>query len=238
MNTQSNPIMTFHSRRPILAALVITAAYLLMSVLFRYASRSILPGFDPDFVGLVALAVVVAIHLTILGWWRESGFNRTSEWRNARLMWFPFVVVLVLPFLRGIHSSDWSKFAYLALAYALTGFMEEGLMRGIVMRTLKPTGVNRSIVISALLFGLFHIGNLVSRNPAIVFAQMLGAFVHGIGLGAFRHKTNTIWFPVILHALHDLALQYSNFPTIPLDVVMVTLLMLYGIYLLRGQGHE
>ena len=91
----------------------------------------------------------------------------------------------------------------------------------------------RSILISSLLFGLLHIGNLMYRNPAIVFAQMLGAFVHGIGLGAIRLRTNTIWFPVILHGLHDLALKYTNFPAIPLDVVQVTLLMLYGIYLLR-----
>lgn len=30
------------------------------------------------------------------------------------------------------------------------------------------------------------------------------------------------------------ALKYTNFPAIPLDVVQVTLLMFYGIYLLRG----
>jgi membrane protease YdiL (CAAX protease family) len=112
--------------------------------------------------------------------------------------------------------------------------MEEGLMRGIVLRVLKPTGSTRSVVISSLLFGLMHIGNLLYRNPFIVFAQMIGAFVHGIGLSAIRLRTNTIWFPVILHGLHDLALKYTNFPAIPLDVVQVTLLMVYGIYLLRG----
>jgi len=53
-----------------------------------------------------------------------------------------------------------------------------------------------------------------------------------------RLRTNTIWFPVILHRLHDLALKYTNFPAIPLDVVQVTLLMIYGIYLLRGWNNS
>jgi hypothetical protein len=49
-----------------------------------------------------------------------------------------------------------------------------------------------------------------------------------------RLRTNTIWFAVVLHGLHDLALKYTNFPVIPLDVVEVALLMIYGVYLLRG----
>lgn len=106
-------------------------------------------------------------------------------------------------------------------------------MCGIVLCVLKPTGTTRSVVISAVLFGLIQIGNLLYRNLMIVFAQMSGAFVHSIGLGAIRLRTNTIWFPVILHGLHDLALKYTNFPAIPLDVAQVTLLMIYGIYLLR-----
>ena len=111
--------------------------------------------------------------------------------------------------------------------------MEEGLMRGIVLQVLKPIGINRSVVISSLLFGLMHIGNMLYRNPFIVLAQMVGAFVHGIGLGAIRLRTNTIWFVIVLHGLHDLLLKFTNFPAIPLDVVQVTLLMIYGIYLLR-----
>ena len=140
----------------------------------------------------------------------------------------------VLPFLKGFAPSDWSTFLYL-LVDTLTGFMEEGLMRGIVMRVLKPAGATRSVVISALLFGLMHIGNLLYRNPFIVLAQMVGAFVHGIGLGAIRLRSNTIWFVVFLHGAHDLVLKYTNFPAIPLDEIQVTLLMLYGIYLLRDK---
>lgn len=227
-------ILNFFQRRPLAAAVLIFFFYVILSTLAGLAAKALLPQVQPEFTALVVMSGFVAAALTLLGWWKESGFNPPAEWREVRLLWFPFLVVLGLPFLAGFKPSAWGTFVYLLSAYALTGFMEEGLMRGIVLRVLRPLGVTRSVVISSLLFGLLHIANLLYRSPAIVLAQMVGAFVHGIGLAAIRYRTNTIWFPVILHALHDLALKYTNFPAIPLDVVQVTLLMLYGIYLLRS----
>ncbi|MEZ4865249.1 MAG: CPBP family intramembrane glutamic endopeptidase [Caldilineaceae bacterium] len=221
--------------RPLLTAVLILIAYLVIATLCGFAAQLWFPQYQADFVALIALSILLAITLTLLGWWRVTGFNGPAAWRRLPWAWIPFVIVLVLPFLRGLQTSDWNTFVYLLIGYALTGFMEEGLMRGIVMRVLRPTGVTRTVVISALLFGFMHIGNLLYRNPAIVAAQMLGAFVHGIGLGAIRLRTNTIWVVVLLHGLHDLALKYTNFPAIPLDVVQVTLLMLYGLYLMRDQ---
>ena len=231
MKTQTK---SFFTKRPVVAAIAIFAVYLIISTLMGLAAKTLFPQFQPEFIALIGLSVMVALSLSALGWWQYAGFNQPTAWHDSYLMWFPFVVVLVLPFLIGLKTSDWGTFVYLVIGYALTGFMEEGLMRGIVLRMLEPTGTTRSVVISALLFGLMHIGNLLYRNPFIVLAQMVGAFVHGIGLASFRLRTNTIWFPVILHGLHDLALKYTNFPAIPLDAIQVTLLMIYGIYLLNG----
>ena len=225
----------FFDQRPVLSSVIIFFVYLIISTLLGLAAKAWFPQFQPEFIALIALSVLIVLTLTLLGWWKESGFNSPSEWRPLPLVWIPLVVVIVLPFLLGVKPSDWNTFFYLVIGYALTGFMEEGLMRGIVLRVLKPTGVTRSVVLSALLFGLMHIGNLLYRNPFIVMAQMLGAFVHGIGLGAIRLRNNSIWFVILLHGLHDLFLKYTNFPSIPLDVVQVTLLMLYGIYLLRDK---
>jgi membrane protease YdiL (CAAX protease family) len=226
-------LLIYFQRFPTLSAVTIFLVGLVLSTLAGLAAKALLPQIQPEFTALIIMSALVTITLTLFGWWREAGFNPPAEWREARLMWLPFIVVLGLPFLAGIKTSDWGTFVYFATGYALTGFMEEGLMRGIIWRVLKPTGVLRNVVVSSLLFGLMHVGNLLYRTPFIVLAQMIGAFVHGIGLSAIRYRTNTIWFPVILHGLHDLALKYTNFPAIPLDVVQVTILMLYGIYLLR-----
>ncbi len=221
-------------RRPILSAVIISIADILISFAIGLAAKALLPQFQPDFVTLVVMTVLVALALSALGWWKAAGFNPPAEWRNVGLVVIPFAIVIGLPFLKGIQTSDWGTFAYLVAGYAMTGFMEEGLMRGIVLRMLKPTGITRSVVISSLLFAMLHMTNFLFRSPAIVLAQMLGAFVHGIGLSAIRLRTNTIWFVVILHGLHDLFLKYTNFPAIPLDVVQVTLIMVYGIYILRS----
>ena len=227
-------VQAFFESRPVLSAVLIFAAFVVISALFGVTAKALFPQYQPEFVATIALSAAVAIALSGLGWWKAAGFNLPAEWRDSRLMIVPFVIVLGLPFLMGVKTSDMGTFTYLLIGYALTGFMEEGLMRGIVLRVLKPTGIKNSVLISSVLFGLMHIGNLLYRNPFIVFAQMIGAFVHGIGLSAIRLRSNTIWFPVVLHALHDLALKYTHFPAIPLDVVQVTLLMIYGIYLLRG----
>lgn len=237
VSSSSNPrtaLQAFFEQHPIQSVVLIFAVFVVVSALCGLSAKALFPQYQPDFIATIALSVVIALALSALGWWKVAGFNFPTEWRDSRLMIVPFIIVLGLPFLKGIKITDVKTFVYLLIGYALTGFMEEGLMRGIVLRVLKPTGTTRSVVISSLLFGLMHIGNLLYRNPMIVFAQMIGAFVHGIGLSAIRLRSNTIWFPVVLHGLHDLALKYTNFPAIPLDVVQVTLLMLYGIYLLRG----
>ena len=223
----------FAQQHPIISAILIFVSYLFVSTLFGLAAKASFPQFQPEFLALIGLSLCVALTISTLGWWKEAGFNAPAQWREIGLVIIPFLVVIGLPFLKGINTENLNSLTYLFIGYALTGFMEEGLMRGIVLRVLKPTGVTRSVVISSLLFGLLHIGNLLYRNPFIVLAQMLGAFVHGIGLAAIRLRTNTIWFVVILHGLHDLLLKYTNFPAIPLDVVQVTLLMIYGIYILR-----
>jgi uncharacterized protein len=233
-NTPRAALLAFFEKRPILSAVLIFASFVLVSAALGLAAKALFPQYQPEFIATIALSLVVALALSVLGWWKTAGFNFPREWRDSRLMIVPFLIVLGLPFLKGIKTSDAATFFYLAIAYALTGFMEESLMRGVVMRVLKSTGTTKSVVISSLLFGLMHIGNLLYRSPFIVLAQMLGAFVHGIGLGAIRLRTDTLWFPVILHGLHDMALKYTNFPAIPLDVVQVTLLMIYGIWLLRG----
>ncbi|MDF2626948.1 MAG: Abortive infection protein [Symbiobacteriaceae bacterium] len=225
----------FIDRRPVVSALFVLIAFLIVSFLFGIGAEALLPQYQPEFVAVIGLTVVVLGALAALRWWRETGFNAPARWRDAHLLLVPAIIVAVLPFLRGFKGQNTGMFVYLLAAYALTGIMEEGLFRGIVMRILRPTGVARSVWISALLFSFAHVGNMLYRNPVIVLSQMVGAFVFGIGAAAIRLRTNTIWFMVVLHAVHDLALQYSNFPLIPLDVAQVTLLMLYGLYLLRAK---
>jgi membrane protease YdiL (CAAX protease family) len=71
---------------------------------------------------------------------------------------------------------------------------EEWICRGLIFGSLRSRyGVVRSMVLSALVFGLMHV------QPVPV----LNAFVLGLVLAFIYHKTNSLWSSVILHALYN-----------------------------------
>lgn len=221
-------------RFPIVSAVILFALDLLLGAVSGILAKALLPEADPAFVAMCVLAVAIAGLLTLLRWWREAGFNGRSQWRELRLLWLPAFVAIVLPLFGGFKEVDPRLVIYLTIGYLITGFMEEAWVRGLILRVLQPVGPVRAVLISALLFALLHVTNFLFRDPAIVLAQMVGAFCFGVAFGALRLRTNTIWFLIALHMLHDLLLHLSGFPTIPLNVVQDVILLIYGIYLLRG----
>ena len=82
-------------------------------------------------------------------------------------------------------------------------------------------------------------GNVVNRDSvAIVLAQSVGAFAFAVGYGALRLRTNTIVPLMALHFGHDLVLQLTNLPLIPVDVAQDVILLGYGIWILRAIRRE
>ena len=228
------PLLALFRRHPLLSAVMVWLVDLLLINGFIWLGSRFLPaGIDPSFAALWPGVIVLALFVTLLGWWRQVGFNGPASWRDLHLLILPAVVILVLPFLQGSQPVESNTLLYLIVAYLLVGLREETLYRGIILRILRPLGVMRSTLFMAVLFGLAHLSNLFVRaNPALVLAQAVGAFCDGFGFGALRLRTNTLWFLIALHAAHDLTLKYTNFPPIPLDVVQVTILLIYGIFIL------
>lgn len=234
------PLLSAFRRHPLGAAIAIWLADLLLVNGFIWLGKTYLSTeIDPSFFALWPSTILLAVFVTLLGWWRTIGFNGPAQWRNLRLLILPAAVILLLPLLAGIQPLESGTLVYLIIGYLLVGLREEMLYRGVLLRVLRPTGVIRPALVTAVLFGLAHLSNLFVRaNPAIVIAQAVGAFCDGFGFAALRLRTNTLWFLIALHAAHDLLLRYTNFPAIPLDVVQVTILLIYGIFLLRGWRDE
>lgn len=230
------------ARHPRASALAIFAGLLGFNTGAGLALKALapdLPAMVPDFIVLCLNAVVIAALLAALGWWREAGFNRPVAWRNLGLLALPAALAIVLPFVRGFDSAELGTLAFLTLGYALTGFNEESWWRGLVLRILTPRGEVSAIVLSAVLFGALHLGNLAYRsNPALVLGQMVGAACFGFAYAALRLRTNTIWFLFPLHMLGDLFLHYTNLPAIPLEVARDVILLGFGLFLLRGLRAE
>ncbi len=107
---------------------------------------------------------------------------------------------------------------YLALVFTIatiiTATLEEIVFRGIILLALLQNlpntkkGIIMSIIISSILFGLTHainIGNGLSLYDGVL--QIGYSTFMGIIWAMVFIKTRSIWYPIILHALYNIAGQ-------------------------------
>ena len=202
---------------------------------FRLAMPDV-SGYVQSGLITIAIAIAWAVALTRGNWAHEIGFTGTAEWAHLRLLIFPAVLAM-LPLFGGVHGESAAMLALMIGGYVATALFEETLFRGVLLQIFLGSGTGRAITISSLLFGLMHLQNVLFRdNPMIVLSQAIGVFCFGVGYSVLRLRTNTIWPLIALHFLTDFTLQLTNLPLgakIGLMVVQDTLLLIYGIYLLR-----
>jgi membrane protease YdiL (CAAX protease family) len=188
----------------------------------------------------VLLAALVLGLVAGLGWRRDVGINGVGEWRRLGLLAVPLLIVL-LPFLGGFRGVDAPTIGFLVVGYTINSIAEDGMFRGILPRILRPSGLAWVVVLSSLLFGLVHIGNLLSRpdqSVAITVAQAVGAFTEGIGFIALRLVNRSVIPVMVVHALGDLFLRLGGLPIVPVSVVQSILFLVLGLWLLRRYRAE
>ena len=225
------------SSKPLATAIWLAVAWAVISAGAVLAARQLFPGLDDTETALVALCLLALGTFALIAvrrWWTDVGFNTPTKWRDLRLLVVPTLLVLI-PFAGGFEHSDETALWVLLLGYVLTGLAEEAFFRGVMLRVLQPTGPMKAAIISSVLFGLVHLGNILTRGePGIVASQAVGAACFGFGYAALRLRTNTIWPLVALHALTDLCLHLGGLPLIPVAVGQDIILLAYGVLLLRG----
>jgi membrane protease YdiL (CAAX protease family) len=155
----------------------------------------------------VLLALIVILPITLLKWWPEIGFTRGINGRGILICLFPIILIagpsiLGLPLIVGQASG-------LILATAITlsllvGFAEEGMFRGVLLRSLLPKGIGPAVLISALCFACVHLTNLLSgASWGYVLGQLVLAFGTGVLFATLRLRTGSIWPCILLHAARD-----------------------------------
>jgi uncharacterized protein len=238
-------LKAFIARRPLLASLMFTVSDLPFVIFGLTLLPRLAPGLPDMAIKLIVLMVqvlIVVFWLTALGWWREAGFNRPSEWRSLHLYWLPLLLMALFPVLLGVHLGSLAALAPILILALLIGFQEDAVFRGLIVRANLPHGTMRAVLTSALLFGLVHATAIMFRDPAFVATQIIASGIGGIGLAALRVRTNTIWPLVLLHAYNDtvqfLAVGGASYSQIPAALTVLKLtgpivLALYGLYLVR-----
>jgi membrane protease YdiL (CAAX protease family) len=225
-------------RNDLQLTLIAWAAWIAVTLGVYFILAAVLPGLGPMVVSLWIIALVsalLAIGVSLLGWWRAVGYAPVAQWKHAAWLLLPAALTL-LPLVTGIRPLDGATFALLIAGYALTGFAEETMFRGALVKLLERRSPLAIAAISAVLFGLAHLSNILIRgNPAVIVAQAVGAAAFGFGYAAIRQRTNTLVPLIVTHMLTDLFLQMGNLPLIPVAVVQDVILFGAGLYLLWGR---
>jgi membrane protease YdiL (CAAX protease family) len=190
-------------------------------------------------VVLLGLAAAVTAVFAATGGWRTAGF--TARVTRPRLLVVPAAVALA-PLVGGVQLPGAGMLTVFVLGYAVTGFFEEALFRGLILGVLRPTGVWPAVWISSALFAAAHLPNMLfGQPPAITVAQAVGTYCFGIGYAAVRLRTGSVWPLVVAHFLTDLLLRVDALPGWAHWTVMVggdTVLLAYGLVLLRQAGRS
>lgn len=163
-----------------------------------------------DSAGLLMLAGIIKLKrgLSIADY---LGFRRIS--RRTVLNMLPFVLAfLVVIYLISFIPGQSSKGSFVVEAYRNSGMriilwidivllaplFEETFFRGFVFASYRRTwlGITGTVIVTAFVWALLHFGeyNLVAVGALFLF---------GLVLGAIREKTDSIWAPLVLHAVYN-----------------------------------
>ncbi|MGH2480204.1 MAG: lysostaphin resistance A-like protein, partial [Ktedonobacteraceae bacterium] len=240
----SQPAGTLKSwvgRHPYVSALLIFVYFETFFLLLHFFLNAVikvlhLPFLQYTLIGEVLLALVVAVPIIVLGWWSEAGFTRGINGRGVVVCIMPIVLV-VLPVLLGLPAivgrASISMIITTAALVLLVGFVEEGLCRGLLLRSLLPGGIWVSVLLSSLLFAGLHLANILSGLPwNYVAGQLLIAFGSGVLFAAIRLRTRSIWPSLLMHAAHDFPgiLLLAIEPDLALSVSLNLALIVNGVF--------
>ncbi|MGD9549092.1 MAG: lysostaphin resistance A-like protein [Candidatus Krumholzibacteriia bacterium] len=196
--------------------------------------------------GQFLLAGYVSFLLQRLGWWGECGFQRKVTGRTI-LVFTPWLLIPLLQLTDvGMVTSGPARIAVFAFWALLVGFGEEALLRGVVLRALRPGGVMRAAVLSSVLFGIAHLANVLEgRDLFSTLVQVVYAAFIGIGFAGPVVATGAIWPAIVVHALIDFTDAAGRDFTFPdegaalypgqavVALALTGLYALYGIWLIR-----
>ena len=194
--------------------------------------------------------ITIAIGLIALRLWQGKTFMRQTLWTRGKPMGVGDVFCLLsltlsaqlgfsliatiletffnifgLTLLESVESATMSADSFSMFLYMGIGapIAEELLFRGLILRKLEPYGKRFAIVMSALVFGLFHC-NLV---------QIPYAFIVGLILGYVALEYNILW-AIVLHMINNLVLADMLTRLTSFLPAFVGNLILSGVIMLAG----
>lgn len=169
-------------------------------------------------------AVLASLVLIVMLLFKNSYvFTQPHEKFSKGLFYGLFYIIgsIIFVLMFGVMASfKFNPFVILNLTIGcfLIGVAEEFLCRGWLLNEFlerygdSKKGVWFSIIISGIIFGLMHLGNIytMGQDIPVTISQALSATGTGIFLGLIYYKTKNIWSVIFLHGFWDFSLLLSD----------------------------
>ena len=191
---------------------------------------------DPNFAAKwypyeISLALIV-----VLLWYvllkKDIPLNFGINFNRTFFITLPIFLLAMAAFIWTLYASetlDGTKMAMFLATAISVGIAEEMLFRVAGYRVLVASGssVKKAILISALLFSLFHLTNLISGIGMSIIIQLINTFMLGVVFAYIYYKTESILYLMLLHFMWDFS-TFNATAFLKTEQSPVLLLMLVG----------
>ncbi|MDI3331887.1 MAG: CPBP family intramembrane metalloprotease [Micrococcus sp.] len=190
---------------------------------------------------LAVLAVVMLVYFRRTSIGPEIGLGARAA-VSAPRMWFyvPLLVLVCYPLVTGVRNDlTTMAVAALVLHYAASGFLEEVLFRGLLLRALLKEGRPIwAVAISSLTFGIGHIISvLIGQSGQDTVFQIINATIVGLLFTLVVIATQNLTAVIVAHVLYNIIATLSRTGQ---DAALIlpgfVILLVYGTWLLFGVG--
>jgi len=238
---------SFHMRHPYLFVTILELVIIAVAIIVGTMTKRLgLPDYTLYGGTMLILSVITALTLQKMKWWETIGFRSFND------KYFLLLIVPAIPMIGNLFGSYRSLevgfYFYYLLLTIMSGFVEEGMYRGLMLRVLLKKGVWKSVIITSLIFSLSHLMNaLAGWNWQHVALQLCYAFAIGFGWAAFALRTGTVWPLMLIHFLNNFfsfiksedlikSLQSSkpSLGGIIYTIVLSIIFIIYGIIVTRS----
>lgn len=233
---------TFVEKRPWLFSLLLIVLLIIVQALGVAAAQ--LKGLPPSTFGIyteILLAIITIIIVSKMKWWQRIGFHKADN-SASLLIFLPALALVIGNLTFGIAVTRAPALLTFALLAITSGFVEEVIFRGLMLRAFQPRGEWKAVLITAAIFGFTHLMNIFAGyDPLYAVIQVAYALAIGFCFGAMAIKGGVIWPLVIIHALGNFFAFINGgqigFQLYIVSVIYIVLFTGWGLYLMMHKKH-
>jgi len=235
---------SFSEKNPVISS-ILWAVIILVFYSLGGAVTTITGVEDASYLFLFGIFVLLSAIPAFIYMYRSKlnlehyGFQKPSGNIQMVAYYIPAIFIEALGFLAGFRELN---IAYILSAFFFTlavGVAEEFYFRGIIINLLNRKGAKKAILISSVIFGVTHIGNVAGgATLSLTLVQIVFAFVFGIVFAELFVLTKSL-VPVILwHFIHDFlgyiqtpSAELSNSQLLFFTGIQTLVLLIYALFL-------